>query len=287
MKNGRTIEYETGKRGMNKGRPLFDGKTLNGWHAVPRIPCPLYPGGPEPDKHDPAYQTAAQTRGKWEVRDGAITGAQEQRGFGGYLLTDETFADFELSYEVKPDWPADTGLLVRASPAGTQGFQILLDHRKSGAIGGFYGNGIGGFHAVSFNVDIEQDAAGNAVGIKPEDPSSSLEPVTAEKRALLNYAVTPDTFFKIWRWNDWNEFKVRCEGEYPVLTSWINGVKAYELDTARIIWPNYDREAVHKLLGLSGHIALEVHDNDPRMGDARWAPGNVCRWRNIVIYNLF
>ena len=268
---------------MSGGRPLFDGKTLNGWHAVPRILTSRFPGGPEPDKTDPKYLAAAKTRGHWEVKDGAITGTQEVRGLGGYLLTDETFADFELCYEANPDWPVDTGLLVRTTAVGSQGFQILLDHRKSGAIGGFYGNGIGGFHAVSFNVDAEYDGTGKAIGIKIEDPAATLEPITKEKRALLSYAMSSEEFLKIWRWNDWNEFKVSCAGEYPVLTSWINGVKAYELDTGRIIWPDYDKEAVRKLLGRSGHIALEIHDNDPGMGDARWAPGNACRWRNIVI----
>ena len=268
---------------MSSGRSLFDGKTLKGWHAVPRIPTPQYPGGPEPDKTNPKYQAAANTKGCWEVNGGAITGTQEIRGLGGYLLTDDTFADFELSYEANPDWPVDTGLLVRTTAVGSQGFQILLDHRKSGAIGGFYGNGIGGFHAISFNVDVQVDNTGMATGIIIEDPATTLEPITSEKRALLHYAMTPEEFLKIWHWNDWNEFKVRCVGEFPVLTSWINGVKAYELDTSKIVWPNYNKEAIFKLLGRSGHIALEIHDNDPGMGDARWAPGNACRWRNISI----
>jgi hypothetical protein len=30
-------------------RDLFDGETLNGWHAVPRLPTPAYPGAEEPD----------------------------------------------------------------------------------------------------------------------------------------------------------------------------------------------------------------------------------------------
>jgi hypothetical protein len=45
--------------------------------------------------------------------------------------------------------------------------------------------------------------------------------------------------------------------------------------------PQYDREAVAGLLGRAGHIALEVHDNDPGMGRDRWAPKAVVRWRNI------
>jgi hypothetical protein len=266
-----------------KGRTLFDGITLKGWHAVPRIPVPRYPGGTEPDTSAESYRVAASTGGKWLVADGAIVGAQEIRGYGGYLLTDEKFADFEIFYDAKPDWPVDTGLLVRTTARGTQGFQILLDHRKSGAIGGFYGNGISGFHAILFNVDVERDKNGKPERLVVEKNENSLEVVTDAKRALLSYAITPEKFIEIWKWNDWNSFRVRCEGKYPVLTSWINGVKAYELDTAKIRWPDYDREATAELLGREGHIALEVHDNDPGMGDDRWAPGAVCRWKNIYI----
>jgi hypothetical protein len=271
---------------MSKPYPLFDGKTLKGWHAIPRIPIAQYPGGPEPDHSGESYKKAASTSGHWEVAGGAIVGTQELRGFGGYLLSDGTYGDFELTYEAFPDWPADTGLLVRTTGLGSQGFQVLLDHRKSGAIGGFYGNGIGGFHAISFNVDVDTDSAGRPIALRRENPEDTREPVTDIKRSHLSYAITSEEFFRIWRWNGWNKFHLRCVGEYPVLTTWINGVKAYELDTGKIQFPTYDREAVRKLLGPKGHIALEVHDNDPGLGDERWGPGAACRWRNIEITEL-
>jgi hypothetical protein len=262
---------------------LFDGKTLAGWHAVPRLPVPQWSGGPEPDKTRPQYQAAASTTGHWEVADGAIVGTQEIRGYGGYLLTDATFSDFELNFEARPDWAVVTGVLVRASPVGSQGFQILLDHRRSGNIGGFYGNGIGQIHAANFTVDALYDQDGKATGLRLESPEVRLVPITDAKLSLLSYAVQPEEFLKIWRWGDWNHFTVRCEGEYPVLSTWINGVKMYEMNTGTISYPNYDREAVRNLLGRAGHIALEVHSNDPLLGDERWAPGAACRWRNIKI----
>ncbi len=44
--------------------------------------------------------------------------------------------------------------------------------------------------------------------------------------------------------------------------------------------------AVLRRLGNAGHIAFEVHDNDPRMGEERWAPNAACRWRNIRVTPL-
>ena len=266
-------------------KPIFDGKTLAGWHAVPRLPVARWPGGPEPDKATEAYKRAAANLGKWTVEDGAIVGRQDPpgSGLGSYILSDAVYGDFELLFEARPDWPADTGVLVRATRLGSQGFQILLDHRKSGNIGGFYGNGIGGFHAINFNIDARYDAAGKPVGLKVEDESTTIEPITPEKRALLQKAATGEQFLAVWKWGEWNEFRIRVEGDSPKLTCHINGLLISQIDTATMQHPNYNAAAVRQLLGRKGHIAFEVHDNDPRMGEARWGKTAACRWRKVRI----
>ena len=93
--------------------------------------------------------------------------------------------------------------MVRAAAIGSQGYQILLDHRRSGNIGGFYGNGIGRFHAIAFNLDAVTDPAGRPIGLKLEDPATSLEPITPDKPALLAYAATGETFLAAWKWAEW------------------------------------------------------------------------------------
>lgn len=273
------------EQGQGRVVELFNGRTLDGWHAVPRLPVADWPGGPAPDVESREYLAAASSVGGWTVVDGAIVGSQDPpgSGLGGYLLTDDRYGDFQLTYEVRPDWPADTGVLVRASDLGAQGFQVLIDHRRSGGIGGFYGNGIGGFHALAYGVDVVRDESGVPVGLVEDDPATTLEPVTDAKRALLSYAAPSEDFFNAWRWDDWNEMTVRCVGAFPVLTTWVNGVKLYEVDTGAISHPTYDREAVAALLGRRGHIALEVHNNDEPMGADRWAAHAAVRWRNLRI----
>jgi hypothetical protein len=267
---------------------LFDGRTLDGWHRVPRVPVPVGPGVAEPDSTTAEYLAALGSLGTWSVEGGAIIGGQDPpgSGLGAYLVTDASYADFELTFEVWPDWPADTGILLRSTDRGAQGFQVLIDHRKSGGIGGFYGNGIGGFHALTHTIDVVRDEGGRPVGLTEEDASSTLEPVTPDKKAMLSFAAPANDFHAAWKWNDYNEIRVRCVGEYPVLTTWINGVLMYELDTATIQHPGYDPAAVAALLGRAGHISLEVHDNDPRMGDERWGKAAVVRWRNLRLTAL-
>jgi hypothetical protein len=268
--------------------PIFDSKTLNGWHSEPRLPIASYPGGPEPRKESDTYKKALSSRGSWKVENGAIIGGQDPpgSGLGGYLVSDNKYGDFELLVDAKPDWPVDTGILIRAGAAGVPGIQILVDHRKSGGIGGFYGNGLAGYHALPYAFDAKYDKNGNPVGLVIEKPETTNEPVTEAKIKMLAYYAPVEEFLATWKWADWNTFKIRCEGIYPYVTTWINDVKICELDTSKIVYPNYDKEAILKYSGRKGHISFEVHDNDSRLGKGRWWPGAVCRWKDIYIKEL-
>ena len=278
---------------MQDFEPLFNGKDLTGWSMIPRSYGTLWPGGP--DVLDVATEfsadyaeQAALHPAAWSVEDGAIVGRQQPlgSGYGGYLISDETFADFELTLEMNPDWPADTGVMLRRRPDSWHGLQVLVDHRHSGSIGGFFGNGLGSFHAVPFALTAQLDADGHPSGLREDDPRNSAEPFTPAKAELLEYAAPLEDFLSVWRWRDWNSLRIRCVGERPRVTTWINGVKIAEIDLATLKAPYYDADAVAALLGASGHIAFEVHDNDPHLGSDRWAANAACRWRNIMIKPL-
>ncbi|HET7476878.1 MAG TPA: DUF1080 domain-containing protein [Dermatophilaceae bacterium] len=274
-------------------RDLFDGSTLTGWHPRPRVYGPLWPGGPSPQETvswipDNYNVRAREYPAIWDVQDGAIVGRQDpdHPGWGGYLVSDETFGDFELVLDMWPDWPADTGVMLRRRDETWEGFQVLVDHRKSGSIGGFFGNGTGGFHAVPFVLDIETDETGRPARLVEEDPSTSQEPVTAEKRSLLTQAGLAADFLQTWHWADWNHLRIRCVGAKPVITTWVNDVLVAEVDLNTMRHPHYDADAVLSVLGPRGHLALEVHDNDPVFGESRWGRGARCRWRNIRVREL-
>lgn len=275
-------------------RPLFDGKTLAGWHPLPRVQAAKPPGGKKSGKQpaapDSFYERSLKSCGRWTIQDGVIIGEQDLpgSGLGGYLVSDEAFDDFELLIDAKPDWAVDTGVLVRTVPAGNVGYQILIDHRRDGGIGGFYGNGLGNFHALPYCFTAIYDDQGRPIGLKESDPQSAFQAVTEEKRRLLAYAAPVKDFLKTWKFGDWNTFRIRCEGELPHLTTWINGTKICEMDVSKIEHPGFDKQKVAALLGRRGHISMEVHSNGPNdpLGKDRWAPGAVCRWRNIFIKPL-
>jgi Domain of Unknown Function (DUF1080) len=272
---------------------LFDGTTLTGWSAIPRNYGRLYPGGPQVldviTVFPPDYQERAeQFPAAWSVEEGEIVGRQQPAGsgYGGYLITEQAYGDFELRFQANPDWPADTGVMVRRRRDTWEGLQVLIDHRRSGSIGGFYGNGIGGFHAVPFAIDADRGPDGEPVGLRPDDPATSVEPFDPSKRAMLTQAVDVDEFLSVWRWAGWNAFTVRCVGELPRTTVWINDLLVAEIDLSGLQADNYDPDAVRQALGRQGHIALEVHDTDPMLRADRWAPTARCRWRNLRIREL-
>jgi hypothetical protein len=249
-------------------RPLFDGVSLKGWKRSPR-------------------SLQQPSLGQWTVENGVITGGQDPpgSGIGSYLVSEETFADFELQIEARPDWPADTGVLVRTNAQGNVGFQILIDHRPHGGIGGFYGNGLAAFHAWAYSFTGEKDANGRLVKLIPGPPA---EPSRNNTTVPLDFAAPVETFLRVWKVGDWNLFRIRSVGAVPHLTTWINGEKIAELDTAKMQAKGWDPSTLVEKLGRAGHIALEVHSNganDP-LGKDRWAPGAVCRWRNISIKEL-
>ena len=101
--------------------PIFDGKTLNGWHKLTE-------------------------GGAWKVIDKAIIGDQYPEGHGGLLVTDKYYSDYEFYAEVKCTYPLDTGIFLRI-PSTNEHFQVTIDFRPTGDIGAIYGpfpNG-GGF----------------------------------------------------------------------------------------------------------------------------------------------
>ncbi len=103
--------------------PIFNGKDLSGWHI-----STTNHHGTTPD---------------WKVEGGILSGMQNPVGKGGILLTDKRYRNFEVYIELNPDWGCDGGLFLRSSEKG-EAYQVLLDHREKGTLGGIYGERLKG-----------------------------------------------------------------------------------------------------------------------------------------------
>ena len=105
---------------------LFDGKTLNGWHASAQT------------GHSRA--SGNKSGGRWVAEDGMIVGSQDIPGNGGILLTDEKFGDYEVVLEMKNDFGPDSGLFLRCDEKGNC-YQAMIDYHVGGNLMGLYGEG--------------------------------------------------------------------------------------------------------------------------------------------------
>ena len=92
--------------------PVFDGKTLAGWHVSART------------GHSGASQH--KSGGRWVVEEGALIGSQDIPGNGGIIITDEKFGDFEVALEMKNDFGPDSGLFLRSTEDG-KAWQAMID----------------------------------------------------------------------------------------------------------------------------------------------------------------
>jgi len=94
-------------------KPLFDGKTLDGWHPV--------------------------GDGKWTVEDGVIVGRADSEKLYGLLFSDGEFDDFDVRFKFKVV-SGDSGFYIRTifkDPDQAHGNQVQVGHSGSG-VGGIY-----------------------------------------------------------------------------------------------------------------------------------------------------
>jgi hypothetical protein len=177
--------------------PIFDGKTLNGWHASAKT------GHSRASEH--------KSGGRWFVQDGAIVGSQDIPGNGGILITDEPFGDYEIVLEMNNDFGPDSGLFLRSTEDGTA-YQAMIDYHPNGNLMGIYGEGrLGGKPSV-----LNFTFTDKVTVIIQRTNSPVALPVLVESWPFF------------WRHGQWNELRARIVNNPPTITTWVNGVKFME-----------------------------------------------------------
>src|SRR5262245_41984183 len=173
--------------------PIFDGKTLAGWHVSAKT------------GHSRASKN--QSGGKWVIENGAIVGSQDIPGNGGLIITDEQFGDFEVALEMNNDFGPDSGLFLRSTEDGTA-WQAMIDYHANGNLMGLYGEG--------------------KLGAKPSLRNYAFldapEKIRVETNSPTPLPVLADSWKYFWRHGQWNEFRARIEHNPPHIKTWINGV---------------------------------------------------------------
>lgn len=88
--------------------PIFDGKTLSGWHGRPHMSHEDYEKSDETKR----AQWAEEVFQHWTVENGELV----NDGYGPFLATNESYGDIELRLKYKTVAKADSGIYLRATP---------------------------------------------------------------------------------------------------------------------------------------------------------------------------
>jgi Domain of Unknown Function (DUF1080) len=179
-------------------QPIFDGKTLAGWHVSAK------------SNHSKA--SGKKSGGRWVVEKGAIVGSQDIPGNGGIVITDKAFGNFEVVLEMNNDFGPDSGLFMRSTEEGSA-YQAMIDYHSKGNLMGVYGEGMKG-KPNARNFDF-----GEAV--------TEIVPTNEGVPTVLPILTEAWRYF--WRHGQWNELRARIVGNPPTITTWVNGVKFMEL----------------------------------------------------------
>ena len=186
------------------------------------------------------------TGARWEQNGDWIIGGKlpEDRNQGGILLTKKKYGDFEVVLDVWPDYNFDSGIFLRTTGDGAKAYQVTVDYHDDYSVGGVYLQGLGGGSFWDFTTKDRYHIQGNPAWID------------------LN------AWSYIWNPYDWNQFRIRIEGNPPTIYVWLNGWKVNEYTDNQLRLEN------------DGYFGLQVHSG------VSWGPENEIRFKNIKIYSL-
>lgn len=187
----------------------------------------------------------------WTVEDGAFVGRQTAGNKGGILMTEKSYKDVEVVFDVKIDWGCDSGFFFRTT-AGDRGYQVNVDHLQDAGVGTIWGEGFS--QELRYRPYFLSDM-GN---VATKDPA--LEPI-------FDLAKWP----MIWHPTEFNQIRARVEGNPPHMQVWISDLKVVDFTDTQ----------TRAEIDATGPLAIQVHG-----GAERWKPDGVVQFKNIRVRDL-
>lgn len=213
-------------------KDLFDGKTLNGWQVLNQD------------------WTNPNSKPDFYIEDNMIVCNTTMNNEGGYLVTEKSYANFILEFDVKIDTSLNSGLQCRSHiwekdtatiyvAGDTQGTKHQTKWR-TGYVWGY---------------QIEVDPSSRAWSGGLYEPGNRGWIVTLAGKEEARKAFNP---------MDWNHFKILMNGNK--IQTWVNGVLT--VDTTDD-------------MSNSGFIGLQFHG-----AFKKWQENKKSMWKNIKIKEL-
>lgn len=236
-------------------RPIFDGKSLSGWHKQ-------------------SERGLHGTGGHWGVTtEEFLFGEQGPPGSGngGLLLTNEEYSEFEMEVSLRPDWGPDSGIFLRTNERGG-GWQVYVDHHDNGNVGHIR------LETKPYSVPFRP------WGFSRTDPEQPPLTMAIDSRAknwppgIYESSCSPEEWLNVWKTEGWNRMRIRCTGgQLPVIETWVNDLEVCRFNAETTTHSGFDRERAKTAVQLNGSIGLQVH------GGKNWKKGDRVYWKDLRI----
>ena len=92
--------------------PLFDGKTLTGWHGMDTYDIRQLDAMPDAERVKTLAGWTEDAKQHWKAENGELV----NDGFGKFLTTDQSYGDLHLVLDYKTVAKTDSGVYLRGSP---------------------------------------------------------------------------------------------------------------------------------------------------------------------------
>jgi hypothetical protein len=187
----------------------------------------------------------------WTIENGAFVGRQTAGNQGGIMMTDKTYKDVEVIFEVKIDWGCDSGFFIRTT-AGDRAYQVNIDHLQDSGVGTIYGEGFA--QELKYRPYFLTDMGATVV----KDPA--LTPIFDLGK-----------WSTIWKPTDFNKIRARVEGNPPRMQVWISELQVID----------FTDQMLRAEIDATGPLAIQVHN-----GSDRWTPNGSVQFRNVRVKDL-
>jgi hypothetical protein len=244
---------------------LFNGKDFTGWWQS----CQTTHSEPDPTK-GAIFRVDAGKQ--------AIYSTQRGTNVGGILMTKKKFGNYEIIFDLWPDFGNDGGLFNRTPPNG-RCFQTVLDYIDAGSLGGTWGEG--GFPHRDFR----------PFAFSGNEKTISLSSGKGDSWSAITAKMNPTSFGcpaggcgqtewnALWNMDDWNQIRVKF---YDGLTA---GKKVHMLSWFRkygaTTWVPVSADTTFNTEAVpANYIGLQVHKGG-RFGGAKGTWYRNIKWRPL------
>jgi hypothetical protein len=214
-------------------KDLFDGKTLNGWKVLNQ------------DFRHPESQPDFYVENKMIVCNTTLNNSG-----GGYLITEKSYSNFILEFDVKIDTSLNSGLQCRSrmwekdtSTVYVAGDAALTKRETKWPAGYVWG----------YQIEVDPSSRAWSGGLYEPGNRGWIVPVTTNEPAR-----------KAFKPIGWNHFKILMNGNK--IQTWVNGVPV--VDTTDD-------------MSSSGFIGIQYHG-----AGREWQKNTKSMWKNIRIKEL-